>query len=287
MTKTGPGPTSFLREEGRSWRLIKEGARTAAENMAVDEALLNSCASGESPPILRFYRWEPPGLSIGYFQSHEREVNEEGCRQLGFDWVRRPTGGRAVLHQHELTYAVVIDVALMPGSVLETYRGLSSALVAGLKHLGIEAALAPGRPPTRKSRELSSAACFDSATPNEVTVEGKKVIGSAQVRKRGVLLQHGSIPLRIDRDAAVACMNLGSEAVRKRVLRTLASKAAGLEEVAGRTFSPGEVARALQQGFEETLGIVFREEGLSPGEQRQVQRLAVERYRRDEWNMAR
>ncbi len=287
MSRPVSGPVSFLREEGRSWRLIREGARTAAENMAVDEALLNACASGESPPVLRFYQWEPPGLSIGYFQSHEREVNEEGCSRFGFDWVRRPTGGRAVLHQHELTYAVVIDSALMPGTVLETYRGLSTALVAGLKHLGMEAALAPGRPPTRKSRELSSAACFDSATPNEVTVDGRKVIGSAQVRKRGVLLQHGSIPLRIDRDAAVGCMNLGSEAVRKRVRRTLESKAAGLEEVAGRTFSPGEVAQALQQGFEETLGIAFREEGLSPGEKRQMQQLADERYRSDEWNRAR
>ncbi|MFO8060175.1 MAG: hypothetical protein R6U70_05930, partial [Bacillota bacterium] len=171
------GMVPGLKEEGRTWRLIEDGAGTAAENMGVDEALLLSIARGESPPVLRFYRWDPPGLSIGYFQSCAREVDEEGCRRYGFDWVRRPTGGRAVLHQHELTYAVVIDAGLLPGSVNDTYRALSTALAAGLRRLGVAAELALGRPPTRRSRELSSAACFDSATPNEVAVGGRKVIG--------------------------------------------------------------------------------------------------------------
>jgi len=280
-------PRAALSDRARTWRLICDGAHPGAMNMAIDEALLYSHANGESPPVLRLYGWDPPALTIGYFQSHEREVDEDGCRSLGFDWVRRPTGGRAVLHQHELTYAAVIGEHLLGGSVLETYRALSLALVRGLRTLGIEADLAPGRPPTRRDRELSSAACFDSATPHELTVGGRKVIGSAQVRQRGVLLQHGSVPLELDRDAVVQTLNLGSGPVRKRVLRTLERKAAGLAEVTDADLTYEKVADALRRGFSRTFELELLPDTLSDAERDLVRELYEDKYRTEQWNRKR
>ncbi len=286
MMSTGE-EAGVLSDRARQWRLISDGAHSGAVNMATDEALLLSHADGESPPILRLYRWEPPSLTIGYFQSYRREVDEEGCRARGFDWVRRPTGGRAVLHQHELTYAVIIGEHLLSGSVLQTYRALSEALVEGVRRLGLEAELAPGRPPTRRDREASSAACFDSATPHEVTVEGRKVIGSAQVRQRGVLLQHGSVPLWLDRDAAVDTLNLGSDAVRRRVRATLEKKAAGLDELTRAQLDYDRVADALQRGFASTFSLQLQRDELSIGERERVERLYSDKYSKDEWNRKR
>lgn len=282
MTDHSPIP-----EEGRRWRLIHDGPRPGAENMAVDEALLISHASGESPAVLRFYGWDPPALTIGYFQSHVREVDEDGCRRHGFDWVRRPTGGRAVLHQHELTYSVVVSERLLRGSVLQTYRILSMSLLNGLRRLGVDAEITEGRSPTRHDRQLSSAACFDSATPQELAVGGRKVVGSAQVRQRGVLLQHGSVPLRLDRDAVVDCLNLGSDAVRSRVRRTLETKAAGLSEVSCQPINHSSLARALQAGFAETLGVSFLHDALTEVEEGRVEELVRSKYGTDDWNRAR
>ncbi len=276
-----------LPREGRRWRLICSGRRPGAENMAVDESLLMSHASGDSPPVLRLYGWDPPALTIGYFQSHAGQVDEDGCRRHGFDWVRRPTGGRAVLHQHELTYAVVVSQGLLKGSVLQTYQVLSMSLLSGLRCLGVDAELTEVRRVTRRERQLSSAACFDSATPHELAVDGRKVVGSAQVRQRGVLLQHGSVPLELDRAAVVDCLNLGSDAVRGRVLRTLESKAAGLNEVSSEPIDYCSLARALQTGFEETLGVSFERGGLTAVEKRRVEELIRDKYGTDEWNRAR
>lgn len=278
---------ALLPEEGRQWRLICDIRRPGAENMAVDESLLVSHASGDSPPVLRFYGWDPPALTIGYFQSHAREVDENGCRRHGFDWVRRPTGGRAVLHQHELTYSVVVSESLLRGSVLQTYQILSMSLLNGLKRLGLDAELTEGRPPTRRERQLSSAACFDSATPHELAVDGRKVVGSAQVRQRGVLLQHGSMPLRLDRCAVVDCLNLGSETLRSRVLRTLETKAAGLTEVSSQPIDCASLARAVQAGFEETLGVSFIRDDLTAEEKSRVEELIRDKYGTDDWNRAR
>jgi len=273
---------------GRKWRLLFEGQpRQAAENMAIDEALMRAHADGETPPVLRFYQWSPPALSIGYFQSFEREVDAKGCRSLGFDWVRRPTGGRAVLHEDELTYSVVISEKLLSGSVLKTYSALSQALASGLRQLGVQAQLSGGRPPTREDRQSSSAACFDTPTVNEVAVDGKKLIGSAQVRRRGVILQHGSVPLRLNRDNVVRCLRLPSERLRKRVLKTLQDKAASLCEVCGYKPQFDQVAESLRTGFEEALDIEFAVDKLSPAERQDVHRLVEEKYGRCEFTRQR
>ncbi len=277
-----------LHPRGRNWRLLFERQpRSAAENMAVDEALLRAHADGESPPVLRFYRWNPPALSIGYFQSFDREVDPEGCRSLGFDWVRRPTGGRAVLHEDELTYSVIISEEILRGSVLQTYSTLSRALACGLQKLGVDAQLTGGRPPTRQDRQDSSAACFDTPTVNEVAVQQKKIVGSAQVRRRGVILQHGSIPLQLNRHKVVRCLHLPSERLRQRVLQTLQRKATSLAELCDETPEFREVGEGLIAGFEQVLDIQFDSDQLSPAERRDVCRLVQDKYGRCEFNRKR
>lgn len=185
-----------------SWRLLDTGAGPGAWNMAVDEAILEAHRAGLAPPTLRVYRWARPTLSLGYAQGLDG-IDAEALRAEGVDLVRRPTGGRAVLHAGDLTYAVVASG--LPGSVSASYRVIADALVDGLAGLGLAPAMVPGA--TRPGR---SAACFASSTRADLVVDGRKVVGSAQLRREGAVLQHGTIYLA--RPAALAARLLPDEA---------------------------------------------------------------------------
>ena len=164
-----------------SWRLLRHGAATGAENMAMDEAIAQGVAEGVSPPTLRFYAWEPPCVSLGRNQS-VAGIDLAACTQRGYDLVRRPTGGRAILHTDELTYSIVAspDHPLMAGLVLDAYLRISHGLVAGLRRLGIPAEEAPG---SNRAGPDVSAACFEVPSAYEITAGGRKILGSA---RRGV-----------------------------------------------------------------------------------------------------
>lgn len=265
------------------WRLVMGGAEKASTNMAIDEAIMMAVSRGDSPPTLRFYAWDPPAISIGYFQSLEREVDPERCRQAGFDIVRRPTGGRVVLHDDELTYSIAVKETDLPGSVLETYKVLSSGLVLGLRSLGIDAMMMPHG----STREHASAACFDSPSWYEVVCEGKKIVGSAQVRKVGTILQHGSIPLTFSADRLTSVLSFASERVRERVKATLEQKASGICEFMRRRPTHDEVARSLASGLSSVLGIEFLEVALSPSEIEDTRELLRTKYSLTEWNLKR
>src|SRR2546426_2444691 len=174
------------------WRLLVDAPAGGAWNMAVDEVLLDGVAAGTTPPTLRFYEWTPPCLSLGYFQPFD-VVDLDGCRALGVEVVRRPTGGRAILHDRELTYSVALPAPLLghDAGILPSYRRLSLALQAGLRRLGINVGLAPeSETPTRA---VHGPACFDRPSAHEILLQGRKAGGSAQVRRAGALLHHGSI----------------------------------------------------------------------------------------------
>jgi lipoate-protein ligase A len=189
------------------WRLLLDGAASGAWNMAVDEALL-LCAPETSAPVLRFYSWNPLCLSLGRFQKWQFEDAEP----LPFDVVRRPTGGRAVWHQYEVTYSIVLHEGLLPceaSSVVGSYRWLSEGFLRGLQALGVRAEIASGaertgvkpiakEPSTRLAAETN---CFDAATRADFVVDGRKLLGAAQCRHGGALLQHGSLLLDIDEAA--------------------------------------------------------------------------------------
>lgn len=177
------------------WRLIRQGDLDAALNMAVDEALLLSHAEGKSPPTIRFYGWDRPSISLGYFQDSERGLNPDAIRARGLQLVRRLTGGRAVLHGHDLTFSIVVGSELLPAdrrSVPGSHSWLMQGIIGGLRAMGLDARL--GRSQAAPSGR--SADCFAHIASCDVTVGDRKVAGSAQARKQGIILEQGSIPLQ-------------------------------------------------------------------------------------------
>lgn len=268
-----------------AWRLVLDGAADGFINMAVDEAILEAHIAGEAPATVRFYRWRPACLSIGYFQRAGKEVDEEGCRRLGVDWVRRPTGGRAILHDVELTYSVVAREAgsAVEGGVLQSYRKISAALVVGLHRLGAAAEMAPEK---MRGPSLGSAACFDAPSAYEVTIGGRKVVGSAQVRRGGALLQHGAVLLEVDVARQVGVLQPPPGMTPVQLGELLAPRLVSLSEALGRPVGPEELALALRAGFEETWGVRLEEGTLTPREQERAGILR-EKYASDEWNRRR
>jgi lipoate-protein ligase A len=268
--------------------------------MAVDEALLLSVIDGGVPAV-RFYTWEPAALSLGVNQSI-REVDRDACGQLGFDLVRRPTGGRAVLHMHELTYSVAAPVndPRVSGGVIESYRKISAALLSGLRRLGVQVDLA--EPDPRLSREMArarreaehnpagaaelahGAVCFSTASAYELGVDDKKLVGSAQARRGGALLQHGSILLDVDWDAWVAVFTYASGAMRERVRASLPNRMTSLRHVLGREVTQQEAQTALIEAFEETLQVELLPSLLTPGESARAMQLEA-KYAGEEWTL--
>lgn len=182
-----------------SWRLIRSGYLTASDNMALDEALLESVSAGISEPVLRLYRWSPAAVTIGYAQPLSRAVNLAACRRSGIDVVRRCTGGRAVLHGDEVTYSIIAPErgALFPADILGSYRRIADALLDALDDLGLQATLSAGRERHTASLRYSSA-CFITPSSYELVYNGCKITGSAQKRNGLAFLQHGSIPVTLD-----------------------------------------------------------------------------------------
>ena len=204
--------------EKTKWYYVNSGPCTPSFNMALDEALLDWHSEGLIPPVVRFYEWNPATLSIGYFQSVEKEIDMEAVERLGLGFVRRPTGGRGVLHEHELTYSVIVSEAYpnMPATVTEAYRVISEGLLLGFQQLGLDAYFSiPDTDEKRQElKKPKSGVCFDSPSWYELVVEGKKVAGSAQTRQKGVILQHGAILLDIDEDKLIQTFKFASEALR-------------------------------------------------------------------------
>jgi lipoate-protein ligase A len=261
--------------ERATWRLIFDDPHDGAFNMAVDAVLLEEAASRRSPPALRLYSWDPPALSLGYAQ-HVADCDREALRGLGWGLVRRPTGGRAILHIDELTYSVAApaDDPHVRGSVLESCRNLSRGLMAGLNLLGVEAA-ADARPSARGAR---SPVCFEISSDYEITAGGKKIIGSAQARAHWGILQHGALPLRGDL-ARILPVLTRPETSPERIRR----RAATLGELLGREVSWQEAADALVRGFSETLGISFRPGELRREEKTRAGELARVKFGSEAW----
>jgi lipoate-protein ligase A len=266
-----------------TWRLLNTGSADGAANMAVDEAILTAVAEGRSLPTLRFFSWEPPCLSIGYNQAMMDEVDIARCRQAGVDLIRRPTGGRAILHTDELTYSIVAPQGepRVAGGVVESYRRLSAGLVRGLRFLGVDVAQAEAG----HGRDADvSAACFDAPSAYEVTAGGKKLVGSAQVRRKEAVLQHGSLPLQGDITRICRCLVVPSEERRQELRRELQARATSLELVLGRVVSFAQVVEALVKGFSEALSLHLEPEELSEHELALVQQLTREKYTAEAWN---
>ena len=249
--------------------------------MAIDEAITMAIAEGLAPPTLRFYAWAPPCVSLGRNQKYA-DIDIARCAARGYDIVRRPTGGRAILHTDELTYSVIAppDHPLMAGLVLDSYLRLSAGLVAGLVRLGIAAEPAPG---TNRAGPDVSAACFEVPSAYEIVAGTRKVLGSAQARRARSVLQHGSLPLTGDLTRVVDSLAFADEAEREALRNSLQGHAATAEELAGRPISYAEAETAMIAGFGEALAIdlVFSE--LTDAERAWAAELRRDRYGSAEW----
>ncbi len=235
-----------------AWRFLDTGPASGADNMAMDEKLLAEASKGSAVPVLRFYTWDPPAVSLGRFQDETSSVNAEACGKHGFDIVRRITGGRAVLHRHELTYSVIAPVGnqLFPNDVLGTYKVIASGLLAGLIRLGVPAEMVSptGNRAEMVNRDPKEPACFSSPSWYEILVHGRKIVGSAQRRLAGAFLQHGSILIDYDPQLEAEVIPGGG----------LQAAVTGIRKEMDRDAGLAEVKFAFRSGFSEALGVSIR-----------------------------
>ncbi len=247
------------------WRVIVEDTPgTGAWNMAVDRAIMEFAGNRQVPATLRLYRWRPPAVSIGKNQPAD-VLYKEKMRADGVSAVRRPTGGWAIFHTDELTYSVAAhsDEPALAGALMTAYVRISAALIAGLKQLGLTAKQAP-QPKAEQKQGL--VACFAVPYNNELTVDGKKLMGSAQARPLRKLLQHGSLPLTGDVGRAADYLVFAHEQEREHLRDHLRAHAATASQCAGREITFEEAAAALTHGFAEALPIELLPGSLSDDE---------------------
>jgi lipoate-protein ligase A len=253
-------------------RLLVDRPLAGARNMAIDDAIMESGRRGLV--TLRLYRWDPGCLSFGRNQTAVGRYDGDRAADLGYDVVRRPTGGRSVLHHHELTYSVAAPASW--GSLRDAYVRINRALAAGLGELGVDAMVHESRigPAPRPTVR----ACFRDPLPGEVTAAGRKLVGSAQWRDSGALLQHGSILIRNEQHLV--------EDLRVGVHPFVEIPAVGLEELLAAVPSGAELERALVTGFEREFRTTVESGELTKYETDRVE-LRLQRYQDPAWTWRR
>lgn len=256
-----------------------------AWNMAADESILEHIGRGESRPTLRLYAWEPACLSLGHAQPYS-DVDQQRLKDRGWEIVRRPTGGRAILHTDELTYSVIgpADNPQLAGSILESYNRLACALLSAVRSLGLDARSNPltaelGGGPHGSVNPV----CFEVPSAYEITVAGKKLIGSAQARRKEGVLQHGSLPLTGDLKRITEVLAFPDEASRIEAAQRLLTRATTVETALGWVVTWEEAARAFINAFQSELGLSFETGELSAGESHRASELVELKYDHPGW----
>jgi lipoate-protein ligase A len=264
------------------WRLLLTPPARGAWNMAVDEAILEHIGRGASLPTLRLYAWTPPCLSLGHAQPLA-DVDLTRLKARGWEVVRRPTGGRAILHTDELTYSVIApaDEPRVEGSVLESYNRLAQALLQAVKSLDVSVEMKEGK--ANEGGGMPNPVCFEVPSTYEITAGGKKLIGSAQARRKEGVLQHGSLPLSGDLTRICQALAFEEEEEREEAARRLLERATTVESVLGRRISWERAAQAFVEAFEAQLGLKFERGALSESESKRAEELVREKYDHPSW----
>ena len=252
-----------------TWRLLRHGARTAYENMAIDEAILRRVTDGKSPCTLRFYRWQPSAVSIGYFQGIEQEVDLTACAERQVDVIRRLTGGGAVYHDYvgEFTYSLTMpdDYPGISRNVLESYTLLCAGLVEGLQALGMPAEFKP---------------------INDILVNGKKISGNAQTRRFQGILQHGTLLCEVDPHLMFTLLKVPNEKIRDKLIAGVEERVTSIRREMGEV-DRDRVTTAMIEGFAAVLDINLVPGELTDEELSLAEQLRRERYASDTWTFKR
>jgi len=235
-----------------SWRFLDSGAMSPSLNMAIDRAILALHANGQALPTLRFYQWQPSAISLGYFQKRHN-LDLDACRRYGIEVVRRPTGGKAVLHMGDLTYAVIAGTPEgIPSAVTAAYRLICEGLLAGFRSLGIEARM--GRE-TMNSPQTDI--CFLRCAIGAIIHQGKKLVGSAQTWHASSMLQHGSIILTPQEEVLLKLW--GGSYGPSELQTAFKGRLTSIREILGHRINLGKLKTALREGLARTLGVELLE----------------------------
>jgi lipoyl(octanoyl) transferase len=264
-----------------TWRLIITPPARGAWNMAVDEAILEHAGRGEVLPTLRLFAWEPPCLSLGRAQPFT-DVDTERLQACGWEVVRRMTGGRAILHTDELTYSVTgpADEPHLAGSLLESYNRLAGALLAAVHDLGLPVEMKEDR---AENNGTPNPVCFEVPSTYEITVTGKKLIGSAQARRKDGVLQHGSLPLTGDLSRICQALVFPDEPAREEAMQRLLARATTVESVLGQEVAWETAGQAFVRAFEAQLELKLKAGELSRSELARAEELVNEKYTHPSW----
>jgi lipoate-protein ligase A len=243
------------------WRFISTEVHDAATNMALDEACMQHVREGKVAPTIRFYRWKPSAISVGYFQSLAREIDAEVCKKLGVDMVRRQTGGGAVYHDYEgeLTYSVIAPEGMFDKNIIQSYKEICGWIIDGLKTLGIDSEFIP---------------------INDIVSGSKKISGNAQTRKGGILLQHGTILYGVDVKKMFSLLKVPDEKMRDKMIQVVEERVTSLKDIKpDLTFEQLEKALWESFGNEKKIDIsAWTESELTLAHQ-----LYEEKYSTNEW----
>lgn len=247
------------------WRLLRTGFNNAFLNMAIDEAVLINCSRGKVPPTVRFYGWNPPAISIGYFQSLDEEIDLDFCERIGVDYVRRITGGGAVFHDTELTYSIVVPESYpsVPKNIMDSYGRICGAVIKGLGFLGINSSYAP---------------------INDIVVDGRKISGNAQTRKMRTVLQHGTVLMDVDVDRMFSLLMVPSEKIRDKLISDVKQRVTSIKKVLGKDVVFDDVAVSMKKGFEEEFDVELVEGSLTDSETALAKKIEKDRFSSKDWN---
>ena len=247
------------------WRLLKTGSNTASFNMALDRAVLVSNGRGDGPPTVRFYRWNPSAISIGYFQSLEDEIDLEECGTLGVDYVRRITGGGAVYHENELTYSIVIPESHpeISKNIMDSYGRICGAIIKGLKNVGIKSKYMP---------------------VNDIITDGKKISGNAQTRKMQTVLQHGTVLMDVDVEKMFKLLKVPNEKIKDKLIDDVKQRVTSIRHVLGRDIDFDDLAAAMKKGFEEEFNVELVDGQITSEEKDMTTKFQDLYFGKKEWN---
>ncbi|HUT80033.1 MAG TPA: biotin/lipoate A/B protein ligase family protein [Candidatus Bathyarchaeia archaeon] len=251
------------------WRLVwVEEAANCYYNMGLDKAIMSAVGRNESPNTIRFYRWLPSAVSIGYFQSMKKVINIENCERLGIDYIRRTTGGGAVYHDYEgeLTYSVncLDSNPKIPQDISKIYEKICNGIVIGLQELGIDAK-------------------YEPINDINLVSNGKKISGSALTKRDGVILQHGTILREVDVETMFSLLIVPDEKIKSKLISTVKERVASLTQELGYSPTFKAIREALINGLEKALDIELCYDTITEAENEKAMKNANEFFKDEKW----